>query len=200
MTDNLNSFETKLLHALREEVVDRNQMAPTPVRAPRLRRIGVAAAAVAAAGAGFLILPGIGSTPAYSVQEGNAGEIVVEINRPEDAEGLEQALAEHGITADITYLSDMQVCAPGRYEPVDRDLSGMTLSYGSDSIGVTLPPGTVHDGETFVLTWSVHALTEDEIAAVELEPGEMSEEWFQVTFEADVAEGTVAACTPVPGT
>ena len=51
-----------------------------------------------------------------------------------------------------------------------------------------------------MLTWSVHALTEDEIAAVELEPGEMSEEWFQVTFEADVAEGTVAACTPVPGT
>ena len=49
-------------------------------------------------------MPGLGTTPAYSVQEGNAGTIEVQINRPQDAAGLERAIEEHGIAADITYL------------------------------------------------------------------------------------------------
>lgn len=62
----------------------------------------------------------------------------VRVQRPEDAEGLETALDEYGITADITYVPEHQICAPGRYTPVDRRLSGMTISTGPDRLeGVT---------------------------------------------------------------
>jgi hypothetical protein len=62
---------------------------------------------------------------AHSVAEGNAGRIHIEINRPEDATGLERALQEHGIAADIAYLPELQRCAQVRYSVVDRKFVGM---------------------------------------------------------------------------
>lgn len=145
-------------------------------------------------------LPGLGSSPAFSVGEGNAGEIHAKINRPKDAAGLEQALAEQGITADITYLPELQTCAPDRYKVVDRRLPGMMASIGERNIAVTLPPDTVRAGETFVLTWSVLPMTAEAMAAI---PGSKTGDvvgGFTASVEFDIATGPVAPGEPVDAT
>lgn len=199
MTTQLDDFETRLLHTLREQVT---QQGTTPARrSHRPRRLMAMAGAVAAAATALLVIPGLGTSPAYSVQEGNAGEIVVEINAPTDAEGLERALREHGIAADITYLPQLQSCAPGRYVEVDRPLSGLTTMVGSESIGVTIPPGTIREGETFVLSWSILPMSQAELDTLNsqiAEDGGTTIEGAHVTLTAGVAAGPVRPCTPVP--
>ena len=85
--------------------------------------------------------------------------VTVEIRAPRDADGLRRALADHGIPAVITYLPELRACAPGRYAEVERATSGMSVSVGADALEVTIPPGTVRDGETFVLVRSVLPLS-----------------------------------------
>jgi len=199
MTTQLDDFETRLLHTLREQVTQHQSTAPRRSRGPR--RLALTAGAVAAAATGLLLIPGLGTSPAYSVQEGNAGEIIVEINAPTDASGLQRALQEHGIAADITYLPELQTCAPGRYVEVDRSLSGLTTSIGSESIGVTIPPGAIRDGETFVLSWSVLPMSQAELDALNTQitqDGGTTTEGAHATLTAGVAAGPVQPCTPVP--
>ena len=133
----LDPFESRLLAELRRDVATAEARTP---RRTRRRGLAVAAGVAATAVVGVVLVPGLGTTPVYSVQEGNSGEIQVEINRPEDAAGLERALEEHGVAADITYLPDLQECAPGRFTEVDRDV-GMLLPIGQEMVKVTLPPG-----------------------------------------------------------
>jgi len=199
MTTQLDDFETRLLHTLREQVAERESTAPRRSHGPR--RVVLTVAAVAAAATGLLFIPALGTSPAYSVQEGNAGEIVVEINAPTDASGLERALREHGIAADVTYLPELATCAAGRYVNVDRPLSGLTTMVSSDSIGVTIPPGAIRDGETFVLSWSVLPMSQAEIDALNAEieqDGGITTEGAHVTLTAGVAAGPVQQCIPVP--
>ena len=175
----LDSFETALLTSLREDVEHQ-----TTVR-PRLSRPGLfLGLAAAAAAAMIVVVPGLGTTAAYSVQEGNSGTITVEVQRLEDADGLEAELSKYGVTADITYLSDRQECAPRRYTPVDRSLSGMQVSMGSDLLRVTLPPGTVRDGETFVM-----AVSGDSV---------VDRGGFTGWSDFDVTAGPVQPCSVVP--
>lgn len=192
----LDPFEARLLADLRREVADHTS---AEVRTPRrTRRPLVAAAAVAAtAMVGVILVPGLGTPPAYSVQEGNAGEITVEIHRPEDAAGLENALTEHGINADVTYLPGRSTCADGRYEPVGRRV-GLRLTIGQELVRVTLPPGSVRDGETFVMAWSVDPLTAQELDAVPTEDGVTTVDGFASSVVADVTAGPVGSCEVVP--
>lgn len=190
----LDSFETALLARLREHV---DQQPPARPRPSRARLLLGAAATVAAATLMVVVLPGLGGTPAYSVQEGNSGTITVEVERLEDAEGLEAELADHGIDADVTYLPDRQECAPDRYPPVDRPLSGMGVTMGSDRLEVTLPPGTVRDGETFVMAVSGTALAPP--AEQSSDDGVVDHEGFSGWAEFDVTAGPVRPCTAVPG-
>ncbi len=164
-------------------------------RRPRLM-LG-AAAAIATAATMVVVDPGLGTTAAYSVQEGNSGTITVEVRRLENANGLERELAKHGVTADITYLPDKQVCAPGRYAPVDRRLSGMSVSIGSDGLRVTLPPGTVRDGEIFVMSVSGEDVPPP--ASLPTEDG-ITEGGFSSRSDFDVTAGPVRPCTAVSGT
>lgn len=190
----LDPFESRLLAELRREVavVD----TPAPGRTRR-RGLAVAAGVAAAAVVGVVLVPGLGTTRAYSVQEGNAGEIVVEVNRPEDAAGLEQALQERGVAADITYLSHLQECASGRFAEVDREV-GLSLSIGEDLVRVTLAPGAVRDGETFVMVLSVEAMTQDELADVSDREGQLVIEGTRSSVSAEVAAGEVRPCEVVP--
>lgn len=96
----------------------------------------------------------------------------------------EAALAKHGIAADVTYLPEREECAPGRYTPVQRPLSGMRVSMGSERLRVTLPPGTVRDGETFVMAVSGETTVADGS--------------FSGWTEFDVTAGPVGACRPRP--
>lgn len=191
----LDSFETALLTRLREHV---DQLPAQGPRFSRPRLVFGGAATVAAAAAMVVVVPGLGNTTAYSVQEGNSGTITVEVQRLEDAEGLEAELAKHGVDADITYLPDRQECAPGRYTPVDRSLSGMGVAMGTDLLRVTLPPGTVRDGETFVM-----AVSGEDIPPSSAEPSrdgitDMGE--FTGWTDFNVTAGPVRPCTLVPST
>lgn len=196
MNTQLDTYETRLLAELRREVAATAEAAPPPVRTRR-RALTLAAGVAAAAVVGVVLAPGLGTTPAYSVQEGNAGEVEVQINRPEDAAGLERALEEHGIAADITYLPDLQTCAEGRFTAVSREV-GLSLSIGEDLVRVTLAPGAVRDGETFVMVLSVEAMTQDELAEVAEREGQRVVDGTSSSVSAEVASGTVGACTPVP--
>lgn len=109
----LDSFESALLSELREVVAERSADPPRRRRKPLL--VAAAAAATVAASVGAVVF-GFGTggpapaSAAYSVSAENDGDIVVTIRRLDDAEGLEQALAEHGITAQVSYGGDVTNC------------------------------------------------------------------------------------------
>lgn len=187
----LDSFETRLLAELRGEIATM----PAPRRARRT--LAVAAGVAATAVVGVVLVPGIGTTPVYSVQEGNSGEIEVEINRPEDAAGLERALEEHGIAADITYLPGMQTCAEGRFTEVGREV-GMSLAIGEDVVRVTLPPGAVRDDETFVMVLSVESMTLAELSEISEREGVRTLNGTHLSVSAELATGPVGLCKAVP--
>ena len=191
----LDSFETALLTRLREHVDQQSTVRP---RFSRPRLLLGAAATVAAAAAMVVVVPGLGSTTAYSVQEGNSGTITVEVQRLEDAEGLEAELAKYGVNADITYVPDRQECAPGRYTPVDRSLSGMGVTMGSPRLEVTLPPGTVRDGETFVMAVSGEAIPPS--SSEPSQDGIIDMGGFSGWTDFNVTAGPVQPCTVVPST
>lgn len=193
----LDPFESRLLAELRREVVAADDRAPRRTRRTRRRALAVAAGVAATAVLGVLLVPGLGTAPVYSVQEGNSGEIEVEINRPEDAAGLERALEEHGIAADITYLPGLQTCAEGRFTEVDR-VVGMSLEIGETIVRVTLPPGAVRDGETFVMVLSVEALTQDELSEISERDGRQAVDGARSSVSAEVAASTVGPCEVVP--
>lgn len=192
MTQHLDDFETALLAELKQHVTERT---PQPVRRRGPRRLVVGLGTVAAATVIALLVPGTGTTTAYSVLEGNSGEIHVKVDRMEDAEGLERALGEHGIRADVTYVEDGGQCLPGRYR-VAPDQRGLRFTIGGDRFEVTLDPGAVRPGETLVIAASSVLLPPQP----ENENGISSSGGMRSWLEADVATGPVAPCVPVPAT
>lgn len=103
----LDGFEAQLLEELRAHVATRKPEAtpaPTPRRPHRRRWAAGLAAAAAAATAYVVVSPGGPAvSPAYAVDQQSDGDVVVTIHRLEDAAGLEAALAEHGIDADVDF-------------------------------------------------------------------------------------------------
>ncbi|MBU2694941.1 hypothetical protein [Pimelobacter sp. 30-1] len=162
MTSTLDTFEQSLLTELRRHVADR----PSP-RRTRRRRWAAAGAGLVAAGSiatgAVLLQPG----PAFAVQEEADGDIVVTIASLDDAAGLERALAEHGVEAEVSYdadelLPEVQEVPPGK---ADADISidpGPRLETGGTdpAEGAEVPEGlpcgaiaieTRGDGITFRL-------------------------------------------------
>jgi hypothetical protein len=195
MNAQLDSFETALLTRLREHV---DQQPAVRSRFSRPRLLLAAAATVAAAAAMVVVVPGLGSNTAYSVQDGNSGTITVEVKRLEDADGLEAELAKYGVDADITYVPQGQECAPGRYTPVDRSLSGMGVTMGAELLQVTLPPGTVRDGETFVMAVSGEAIPPS--SSEPSQDGITDMGGFSGWTDFNVTAGPVQPCRAVPST
>lgn len=108
----LDSFESALLSELRDVVAERSATQPRRRRKPVL--VAVAAATTVAASVGAVVL-GLGTggpapAAAYSVSAEDDGDIVVQIRRLDDADGLERALAEHGITAEVSYGGETDAC------------------------------------------------------------------------------------------
>lgn len=108
----LDSFESALLSELRDVVTERSASQPRR-RKPLL--VAAAAAATVAASVGAVVF-GLGTggpapaSAAYSVSTQADGDIVVKIRRLDDADGLERALAERGITATVSYGGDVDDC------------------------------------------------------------------------------------------
>lgn len=120
--DPLDGFETRLLGELRTVVADRadsgSAQQPQQSRQPRLRRVALVAASVAAlAVGGAVVAPRLLASPAFAIETAADGDTVITINRLEDAAGLEDALADHGIEADVTYGG----AAPETYSVTEGD-------------------------------------------------------------------------------
>jgi len=69
----------------------------------RLRLAGAVAAAAAGV-ASILGLTSLGASPAFAVSEANNGDVIIDIYRLTDAAALENALGQHGVNANVTYL------------------------------------------------------------------------------------------------
>ena len=106
----LDQFETALLTELREHVATRPAIETVAAPVPHRRHYGRWAVgfAVAAAAATAVVIAspgGPGASPAYAVSESADGDVVVTIHRLEDSAGLEAALRDKGIDADVSFAS-----------------------------------------------------------------------------------------------
>jgi len=108
-TDQLDTFESALLTELRREVAEHpapaTRATTRAVRRPkrRLRLAAIGATGVAASAVAVFGLGGSGGSPAYAVDQSADGDVIVTVHRLDDAAGLEQALADKGIDADVSY-------------------------------------------------------------------------------------------------
>jgi hypothetical protein len=126
--DTLDSFESTLLGELRTVVA-------TPRPAVRRRPLVAGIAALATAGAAaVLALVLISPNAAYAVDRDRSGDIVVTIHRLEDAEQLEDDLADLGVDASVDYdpalvqddgSVDFPLGAGAAPEPGDEDPCGL---------------------------------------------------------------------------
>jgi hypothetical protein len=112
-------------------------------RATVRRRILASSMAAAAAVAAVVVgSTTVGSSAAFAVEQDGKGDVVVTIHRLTDSAGLEKALGEHGIDAQVTYLrtqtpSDLDdgsapsPCAAGQRvgARVDPDDDGFTVTF-----------------------------------------------------------------------
>lgn len=112
----------------REHVRDVERFVSRRVRAAGRWAVAATIAAIGL-GAGVLV-PTVLAEPAWAVDAGADGAVDVRVNRIEDADGLERALAAEGITADVTFVPDGGRCSPGRYAA--RETPGLATSTGSD--------------------------------------------------------------------
>ena len=167
----LDTFETALLTELRQVVSERSQH---PTRRHTHRpATAVAAAAVVAAAVGVFTVGG--GSPAYAVTTADDGDVVIRIHELSDAAGLERALADRGITADVEYAGgaggSITVDSDGRVtsgesrpeQPEQVPGTGWTSSTGPGAgtpeadpcgVGEEMPISMENDGGDYVITLS----------------------------------------------
>lgn len=163
MTPTLDPFEQALLTELRQHVATR---AVVPQRNGR-RRLAAAGAGVLAAGSVAVGAVLLQPDPAFAVHEDDDGDVVVTISSLEDADGLERALAEHGVEADVAYdaeaYPDVQPIPPAGGPGAAGADSGPSLeSHGAAPATGEEPCGSIavatdRDGITFRLPASAIA-------------------------------------------
>jgi hypothetical protein len=203
------SFEERLLAELRAVVEERAAM---PVdagveRNPRYAteslhgrvsggrrlapRLVFGGAAVAAVAAGVLaVSSGTGDTSsAFAVEPQGDGEVRVEISSLSDAAGLEKALGEAGIKADVNYLAAGMTCqeprsGAGGGHP-EKGRMSVGIKQTPDSAVFTINRDAVGAGDTLLVTASPMPAGG---------PGPESGDMVGV----QVAQGAVSACVPVP--
>ncbi len=124
--DEGDHFEERLLDELKGIVAQRGAEqeastesaahSPGRRRAPRLAIGGVAILAAAAA----VLVLGSGSertSKAFAVEPQDGGGVTIRIYSPEDASGLEGALAEAGIRSQVTWLPAGMACREPHFAP-----------------------------------------------------------------------------------
>ncbi len=147
-------FEQRLLARLKAVVAERGAaasaaeaaeaQAATPAwrrRGPRLALgAGVALAAIAVA----LVVSAGGDNPskAFAVEPQKGGGVTIKVYALEDASGLEQALEDAGIRAQVTWLPAGKVCREPHYKPTIVHLPGG----GSLGGGTMTGPGGITIG------------------------------------------------------
>lgn len=173
MTSTLDPFEQSLLTELRRHVAERPS--PRPGRSRTRRRWAAAGAGLVAAGsvaAGAVLLQ---PSPAFAVQEEADGDIVVTIASLKDAAGLERALEEHGVEAEVTYGADDLLPEVREVPPPSGDDPGTRMETGGETAAA--PP----DGPLAC-----------DVIAVELRGGEIT---FRLPAEAVAADSPLVIRT-----
>ncbi len=129
-------FEQRLLRRLKAVVAERGAaaataeaagaQAPTPAWRRRGPRLALGAGVVLAAVAVALIVSAGGDNPskAFAVETQKGGGVTIKIYSLEDASGLEQALEDAGIQAQVTWLPAGKICREPHYKPAVVHLPG----------------------------------------------------------------------------
>lgn len=147
-------FEQRLLARLKAVVAERGAaaadaeaqaQAATPSWRRRAPRLALGAGVVLTAVVVALIVSAGGDNPskAFAVEAQKGGGVKIRIYRLEDASGLEEALEDAGIQAQVTWLPAGTVCREPHYKPTIVHLpgggviGGMTMSGpGGLTIGI----------------------------------------------------------------
>ena len=137
-TPSLDRFESALLNELRDHVSTRATSVKATGRTRRFAPIAAAAAATGLATVGFL---GFRAEPAFAVERQSSGDVVVSIVELSDSKGLERALADHGVTAYVTYDADAS-------KPTDLDTLGLA---SCAPVGTVVVDHAEDGGVTFTL-------------------------------------------------
>ena len=73
----------------------------------------------------------------------------------------------------------------------------MTVEMSEERVTVTLSPGAVRDGETFVMVWSLESLAGDELATSDPGDGVRTVSGFASKVTAEVTADRVPPCRVV---
>jgi hypothetical protein len=132
----LDSFESALLLELRQHVAEHPAPEPVPVRRPRrrLRLAAVGATGIAASVVAVFGLGGTGPSPAYAVEQNSAGDVIVTVHRLDDAAGLEDALRDKGIDADVSYDAEGSM---GQFSHTEPDGAGGQAPHGEGGLSTS---------------------------------------------------------------
>lgn len=226
-----NDFEERLLARLRAVVAERAAAAApakaattTPAwrrRGPRLAfGAGFALAAVAVA---LVVSAGDdSSSEAFAVVPQKGGGVTIEVYSLEDASGLEGALEEAGIRAQVTWLPAGKICREPHYTPSRVRLPGGGSLGGGMSMGgpggITIGIGSTKASRELSGKYVRGEISEAEMrslaANVNLDPKAFRPDQSvvisgtPVPYDGDpeggsitkvgVAEGPVEPCEPVP--
>ncbi|MFT4009170.1 MAG: hypothetical protein QM655_03910 [Nocardioidaceae bacterium] len=146
--DTLDYYEQALLVELRGEV-ERRAHEPQRVRSPRFQpgpRSGVRRWAALGAAAASIAVVGVVATvshpqAAFAVDTETDGDIVVTVTSLSDADGLERALAAHGIEARVDYSPEVSADSnDGRATPQEGTGDSAGTDSGGDGDGVPTAP------------------------------------------------------------
>jgi len=228
--DKDRNFEERLLDELKTVVAQRSaeQEASVETAAPspgwrRAPRLALGATAVLAAAAAVLAFNSgsDNASKAFAVEPQDGGGVTIEVYSPEDAPGLEAALAEAGIRSQVNWLPAETMCREPHFTPSTvKTAMGGTL--GGIAMGGPGPAMTI--GVISAQQWQEHwrefqsgAISEDVFHSstpnINLDPAEFGPDQSVVIsgspgpydgdpeggFEAQVAiaEGPVEPCDPV---
>ncbi|HET6998759.1 MAG TPA: hypothetical protein VFI03_09225 [Solirubrobacterales bacterium] len=225
-------FEQRLLARLKAVVAERGaaatEAAEAQVASPSWRRRGPRLALGAAVALGAIVVAlivsagGDNTSQAFAVEPREGGGVTIKVYSLEDASGLEQALEEAGIKAQVTWLAAGMVCREPHYKESIVHLPGGG-TFGSTAIEGPGGPMTIGVGSTQRWRESFGKYTRGEIsqdemlnsvAKVNLDPKAFGPDQSvvlsgtPVPYDGDpeggsiakmgVAKGPVEPCEPVP--
>jgi hypothetical protein len=223
-------FEQRLLTRLKVVVAERGatvareEVEDAPTAKPIWRRSGprlALGAGVAVAAVATALIAGAGgdnASKAFAVVPREGGGVTIEIYSLEDASGLERALEDAGIKAQVTWLPAGKVCREPHYKPSRVRLPGGG-TVGGFTMGGPGGPMTIAVGSTrqWRESWGKHRrgeISDEELASTNLDPAAFRPDQSVVVFgtptpfngdpeggsiaSLGVAEGPVEPCEPVP--
>lgn len=169
-------------------------------RFSRGKKFSLAGAVGAAAlGIGAIVaLPALTASPAYAVETKDDGLVYIEVFGPQDPDGLEQTLAEHGVQAHVDFPPEGMMCDPERYESAESDgileeSMDWSSGGGETTLGFEVNPDNYKPGGDTTL---VIEIPEDFFDG---EPIEGTDYLVQMTgIGSAAAKGEIGECDPRP--